>query len=853
MNVRNLSIKRKLTLITTVTTSVALLLASVGFMVYDLVAFRRLMRRDLVTQAQIIGDNCRAAVSFEDAQSAAETLSALRVKREILAAAIFLPDGRRFARFVRDAGGEVPSAPGPYGARFEGGRLHVVHPVVHGGETLGALYLQSDMRQWYERLRGYLGIMGLVMLGSAAVAFLVSSRLQEVIARPILALGSTMGSVTTDRNYSLRVAKTTRDEIGDLIDGFNAMLAEIQLRDVTLQEVNADLDARRRELEIEVLERRRAERELKALNETLEERVAERSAAAEQRARDLRESEERYALAVQGANDGIWDWKLTTGEVYFSPRWKAMLGFREDEVGSRPEEWLERVHPEDRERVEGEIAAHLEGRAPFFQCEHQVRHRDGSYAWVLARGLAFRDAGGTPLRMAGSQTDMAAGRVADLLTGLPNRVLFMDRLRRALDRAKRDPGRRVGVLFVDLDRFKVVNDSLGHVVGDDLLVAIGRRLEGCLRSVDSVGRFSPRHTVARLGGDEFTILLDEIRDAVDAARVADRVTRALSEPFDVSGRQLFVTASVGIAVSRTDQDTPEQLIHDADTAMYRAKTLGKARYEVFDTEMRQQTLERLQVETDLRRAVEQQEFTVHYQPITSVPTGRTIGFEALVRWRHPSLGLIPPAEFIPLAEENGLIIPLGRWTLHEACRQMSEWNERYRSAPPLSVSVNLSSRQFMQRDLVDQIRQVLSDERFDPGRLKLEITESMIMEDPDSAIAMLEQLRALDIQASIDDFGTGYSSLSYLHRFPLDTLKVDRSFVTTISARNGPSEIMRTIVTLAHNLGLDVVAEGVETADQLAGLRALGCEYAQGYLISRPLAGEAASRFIADQAARSSC
>jgi predicted signal transduction protein with EAL and GGDEF domain len=352
-----------------------------------------------------------------------------------------------------------------------------------------------------------------------------------------------------------------------------------------------------------------------------------------------------------------------------------------------------------------------------------------------------------------------------------------------------------------------------------------------------------------MGGDEFTIFLDDIGDVTAATRVADRNTRALGEPFVIRGQQVFVTASIGIAASGPGHHTPEDLLRDADTAMYRAKAEGKARYEVFDAQMREQVMTRLQLETDLRRAIENRELGVHYQPIIALASGRTVGFEALVRWDHRVRGMVPPAHFIPLAEETGLIVPLGQWVLHEACRQMSEWRVRHRGLPPMAVSVNLSSKQIAKADLVVEILRVLADTALDARSLKLEITESLIMADPEAAIDVLAQLKALHVQSAIDDFGTGYSSLSYLHRFPVETLKVDRSFVGAMrSEQTGEGEIVRAIVSLAHNLGLDVIAEGVETAHQVQRLKALGCEHAQGFFFSQPLSREGAADHLARQA-----
>ncbi len=560
----------------------------------------------------------------------------------------------------------------------------------------------------------------------------------------------------------------------------------------------------------------------------------------------MRESEERYALAAEGANDGLWDWNLRTNLIHFSPRWKFMLGREEAEIGSSPEEWFRFVHPDDIERVKEAIASHLQGAASHFQVEYRMKHQNESYRWMLSRGKAIRDSEGKPTRMAGSQTDINEGKVADALTGLPNRLLFMDRLERALKRFKKKKNYLFALLFLDLDRFKVVNDSLGHQIGDQLLVDIGRRIEGCLRTTDSVSRHEDQHLLARLGGDEFIILLEEIRGVNDATLVAERLIKEVMRPFDLSGHEIFVSTSIGISVSTTGYECAADILRDADTAMYRAKTQGKARYEIFDPTMRDHAVARMQLESDLRKAVENQEFRTFYQAIVSLTDWKIFGFEALIRWQHPTRGLVSPAEFIPLAEETGMILWLGRWVLQEACRQMVVWKVRFQAGAPGIVSVNLSARQFAQPDLVSQLAQVLEETGLDARQLKLEMTESLVMQNVETASAMLKEMKALGVLLAIDDFGTGYSSLSYLSRFPIDTLKVDRSFVSRIGEDKENLEIVRTIITLAHNLKMNVIAEGVETAEQLSQLRDLGCEYGQGYYFSRPVSAEAASHLIAD-------
>jgi diguanylate cyclase (GGDEF)-like protein/PAS domain S-box-containing protein len=542
----------------------------------------------------------------------------------------------------------------------------------------------------------------------------------------------------------------------------------------------------------------------------------------------LKESEERYALAARGSNDGLWDWNLSANVVHFSPRWKSMLGYQEGQIGNAPEEWFDRIHDADRERVKEEIAAHQKGLTPHFESEHRVLHKDGTFRWMLSRGVAVQDASGNALRMAGSQTDITEGKVSDPLTGLPNRLLFIDRVGRLIKHTKRRKDQLFAVLFLDLDGFKMINDSMGHLVGDQLLLGVAQRLEKCLRATDTVARLGESFTVARLGGDEFTVLLDDIKDPSDAKRAADRMMKALASPFILGGKEVFTSVSIGIALSNSAYEQPEDMLRDADTAMYRAKSQGKARYEVFDADMRASVLARLQLETDLRHALERGEFRNFYQPIVALVSGEIAGFEALLRWQHPTRGLLGPIEFIPVAEETGLIRELGWWNLREACRQISEWRAGIIAHSHLTMSVNLSAKQFLQPNLVEDIRKLLGELALPPEALKLEITESTVMADPSAAVEMLHQIKSLGIHLAIDDFGTGYSSLSYLHRFPLDTLKIDRSFISGMGDDGEGMEIARTILPMANNLRLDVVAEGVETIQQVALLKKLHCKYGQG-------------------------
>ncbi|HEV2761659.1 MAG TPA: EAL domain-containing protein, partial [Pyrinomonadaceae bacterium] len=423
----------------------------------------------------------------------------------------------------------------------------------------------------------------------------------------------------------------------------------------------------------------------------------------------------------------------------------------------------------------------------------------------------------------------------DTLTGLPNRALFTEHLRLAVEAARREPSRLFAVLFLDLDRFKNVNDSLGHTVGDQMLVALARRLEGCLRANDSV---------ARLGGDEFALLLNGIDGGADAIRVAERVQQELAQPFALSGHEVFAAGSIGIALSTTGYSNEEDVLRDADTVMYRAKAQGKS-FEVFDSAMHARVVAQMRLENDLRRAVERREFRVFYQPIVSLSTGRITGLEALARWQHPERGLVAPGEFIPVAEETGLITAVGQQVLEEACARMSAWHRLSPLHAGLRLSVNLSGRQFAQADLFDRIERVVAATGLDPRCLQLEITESVMIENARTITSMIDELRELGIELAIDDFGTGYSSLAYLHRFPVKTLKIDRSFISRAGGgRADNDEIVRTIILLARNMGKEVVAEGVETAEQLTRLRDLECAYGQGYVFARPRDAAATERLL---------
>ena len=550
----------------------------------------------------------------------------------------------------------------------------------------------------------------------------------------------------------------------------------------------------------------------------------------------LRDSEERYALAVRGANDGLWDWDMRTNQVDYSPRWKEILGLSGQTISGSPDEWFDRIHRDDIRQVTTELAAHFKGMTQHFECEYRSLHSDGSHCWILARGLAVRDENGVVMRMSGSITDINVRRTIeerlrhdalhDPLTGLPNRPYILEQIRRCIEWRKSNGEYLAAVLFLDLDRFKLVNESLGHYYGDQMLIAVSKRLQESLR---------PGDTLTRFGGDEFVILMENLRNINEAIQFARHLQSVLMEPYEIDQREVFTSASIGITLVDDRVESPEEVLRDVDTALYRAKSNGRARYEIFDSEMHAFSMNLLQIEMDLRRALERQELRVFYQPILSLTSGKIIAFEALCRWQHPTQGLLLPGNFINLAEETGLIVPIGEWVLGEACRQLKEWHLGGYS--DLKIAVNISAKQIENPDFPAMVRSVLEKTGLKAHFLQLEVTESTAMQDLDQTHHVLDSISRTGVEIAMDDFGTSYSSLSNLKRFPFRHIKIAQSFIGNIPQNSHDTAITQAIVALAHALNLTVTAEGVEKQEQLDFLIPLGCEQIQGFLISRPQPG----------------
>lgn len=560
----------------------------------------------------------------------------------------------------------------------------------------------------------------------------------------------------------------------------------------------------------------------------------------------LAKSEARYALAAEGANDGLFEWDVDQERLYFSPRWKEILGYDLEDLPKERGDWLDRLHPDDQELVRLEVWRSRSQKKPKLNTEFRIRRKDGSYCWVLCRAVVIFDTEGLPCRIVGSISDISERKsyeerlahfaMHDPLTGLPNRLLLTERLERAMASFSRNKTRRYAILFIDLDNFKNVNDSLGHQVGDQLLIEVGKRIGKCVKRQD---------TVARLGGDEFAILLEEIACDSGAITATKRIQEALAAPFHAAARPISVTASIGVLLGTPTHTSPVEVLRDADTAMYKAKAAGRNAYAIFDAKMHQAAMARLELENDLYRAIDHQQFILHYQPIYETRTRNLCGFEALVRWLHPIKGLIPPSQFIPVAEETGQIISLGDWVTQKACETYKGWLDQLPrlQIQKIRLSINVSARQFASPNFSNRITQIIQDKGIHPQHINLELTESALLENPTESENILGRLRALGFKIHLDDFGTGFSSLTHL-QLPIDSVKIERQFISNICRSNRDRELVGGIINLASALSLGVIAEGVETKEQFNVLLNLNCQAAQGYYFSKPLPEQEAYKLL---------
>ncbi|MBX6361124.1 putative bifunctional diguanylate cyclase/phosphodiesterase [Pseudacidobacterium ailaaui] len=549
----------------------------------------------------------------------------------------------------------------------------------------------------------------------------------------------------------------------------------------------------------------------------------------------LSEDNESYPLALRASSEGFWEWDLKTGQVRYSSRWQSMAGEETGPFCARLEHWLGRVHPEDRPRLEAELRALAAFKSRGFHYEHRLRHRQGHWLWVVARGLVDRNAG----LAGGSLADHTARRTSDPLTGLPNRLFFLERLEQRVREASSQKAWDFALVSINLERYRIVAEGLGFAAGDMLLMESSRRIANVLQGA---------HLTARASETEFYVLLEGIHSKLEALQRAALLQQELSRPLFLRGKKISITSWTGVAMATPEYSRTEDLLRDASLAMEKARSSGSSRPVCFSRGMREQALRRLQLEAELRNAIESGELVLHYQPEIDLRTGQVAGLEALVRWQHPERGLVPPADFIPIAEETGLILPLGDWVLRQVCRQLAAWRALAGDWLDLRININLSARQFSQPDLVERIAAVLEDAGVPARHVGIEMTESSLMADSETAFRTMQQLRRLGVSLHMDDFGTGYSSLNHLHRFPFDTLKIDRSFVQRMTSQKGPQEIVSAIIHLAHALKMSIIAEGIENASQMQLLQSLGCHFGQGYYFAKPLSADAITAILASQA-----
>jgi len=547
---------------------------------------------------------------------------------------------------------------------------------------------------------------------------------------------------------------------------------------------------------------------------------------------------------ARGDSEALWDWNLESNRIHFSPQWMALIGCEDDEVGREPDDWFQRVHPDDSDQFQREIEEARAGDSTAFACRYRLRHKDGTYRWMSCRGTVVRDSAGEAIRLNGSQSDVTVEMVTDRLTGLPNRLLLIDRVTHAIERARRHKTLHFALLLIDIGRPAGPRQPSGTAIRDPLLAAVARRLETSLRVPGAMPNPGHGDLVARMEDDTFAILLDGLKDIGHAKIAADRILAEIVNPFALGGREVRLSPSIGVSVNATGYTNADQMLHDAQAAQHRARVLGGSHCEMFDTAILKSEQTELQLEADFEAALQRREFVLFFQPIVSLVSNEILGFEALVRWQHPVLGTIAPLDFIPLAERTGFIVPLGNWILREACLRLSEWQIGLPQSTDVYVSVNVSSVQWSDPALVDQIGEALRDSCLEPRRLVLELTEGIAMANPSAITTLLMRLRGMGVRISVDDFGTGYSSLAYLRQFPIDTLKIDRSFVRGMVTNRDTAEIVAGLMNMAQQLGLRVVAEGIEQEDQCKQLRALKCDAGQGYLFATPLDADQATELL---------
>ncbi len=647
-------------------------------------------------------------------------------------------------------------------------------------------------------------LLGFTVFG-VLVILLLLGMLNHSIFSPLLELKKGTDYIA-EGAYQHQIPIEGEDEFGRVAHSFNHMTQRIQQRDKSLLE--------------EIESRERITQALKI-------------------------SQERYALAAKGSNDGIWDWNLLEDQVHYSMRWKSLLGYEEHEIGSTPEEWLNRIHKDDFDTVSYYLNQHLAGKSPFFRCEFRIKNKQDEFIWVSYRAIMETDIDGKPCRMAGSQTDITAQKefeaklhtaaYHDSLTGLPNRQFLTEKLKQILNHSLQESSNSFAVMFLDLDRFKLINDSFGHMKGDQLLIKVANLLKERTRPGDFVSRF---------GGDEFIIVMENVDNPDLIISEIQLLHQSLNEPFEIDNKQVYVGVSIGVAVGPDGYQNSDEIIRDADIALYQAKNLGLSHYVIFDPGMRRLAVDSLSIETDLRQALEKNQFVLFYQPIINLESMSLSGFEALIRWQHPVQGLMLPGDFVAIAEHTGLIKGIGIWVLNESLRQLAIWQK---TDPALTMSINIAAQQIYEETLIENIRNGLADHKVSPSKFALEITESSVLEFDESTIKKLHAIKETGVKLYLDDFGTGYSSLNVLHKYPIDVIKIDQTFIREILQDRNKIEIAHTIVQLGSSLGMDVIAEGIENSEALQLLKSFQCPYGQGYYFHKPMPVQLVNKMLAEK------
>jgi len=788
----DLTVQRKLIVLILSIGAVAVVVEFGVFLFYQRCTLRSDVVSEVETLTRSLAADTAADIASGNRSAAQSRLAGLTVDHRLLTVRLLDGGGQLFAEFRRSQVAEPPAAVPPDSLRFGNDALTVNSGIFLMSRRVGSITVAYDLAAEKARLRRRLQLGAGLLLVSIVIRILVVMRLTRMVTDPLGYLAAVARTISLRRDYSIRAERRTGGEIGLLIDDFNEMLSEIERHDQA--------------------------------------RLAAETS--------LRESEQRYALAARGSHDGLWDWRTRSGKVYLSARCNVILGQPDEDSWETHVAFLGRIHPQDRQRVHAEFAAFARTAAGVFAIECRVRRRDGNYVWVSGQGTAVRDTAGNVVRTAGSLRDITATKVFDSVTGLPNQLLFVEKLDAALEKGKR-AGTQVAVLFLDLERFRMIRDGLGRTAGDELLRQVAGRLRSTTRGV------GPEIVVARTGDDEFAVMLPHLLQTSEASTAARRMLDGMREPFYIEGQRLSVGTSIGIAFG-SGADVPEELLRNAETAMYSARPKRDAQVTIFNRSMRERAQQRLAIVNGLERAIGSNELRLRYQPLVSARARRIVGFESLVRWRHPERGLLRPGEFISVAEESDLILAVGEWVLRDACRQMAEWQHTFAPDPPLTIGVNVAARQMNHPGFAGLVAHILEETGMDPRLLRLEMTESSLATDFPQILTTLRALRRMHVQLVIDDFGTGYSSMSYLQRLPFNTLKIDRSFVRELGAENGSPEIVRAIIRLARSFKLKVVAEGVESALEVTRLMAMKCDLLQGFYFGKPMPAEGVAALLRD-------